>query len=62
MNITKITPTTPNCYGVCCPPHGRCDRYHAVDGAVDSPRTIATCLDMVTGERPLFIERSAQAV
>ena len=56
MNITPITENTPHCYGVLCPVHAECARYHAVNGAIGSPHTVATCRDMTTGELPLFVQ------
>lgn len=58
MTIAKITETTPACYGVTCPQHGRCARYAAVEHTpVD--HTIATCCD-AAGARPLFVELKAE--
>ena len=52
-----MTEQTPHCYGVCCPLHGRCARYLAVDGVIGNVETIGTC---ATGEdsytRPLFVQ------
>jgi hypothetical protein len=53
MSITPITASAPACYGVCCPQHGHCARYAAVDGMTGA-HAIATCDDEGTGARPLF--------
>jgi hypothetical protein len=53
MNVMPITPTSPACFGTCCPIHARCARYQAVDGT----RTvffIATC-STDGDKRPLFL-------
>ena len=42
------------CFGVMCPQHKRCARYHAVEGAGAGQSFIATCDVRGTGERPLF--------
>lgn len=58
--IIPITPTTPNCYGVCCEKHAQCARYQAVDGAIGDPHTIGTCSE--TGaSRPLFLVKVVAA-
>jgi hypothetical protein len=53
MNISPITEKTPACYGICCPMHGRCERYAAVE-STSIDHTIATCDDGADG-RPLFV-------
>ncbi len=53
--ITPITPTVPQCFGVCCPQHGECARYAAMDGSVGDHSRISTCDDHGTGDRPLFV-------
>lgn len=53
MNITPITATTPSCFGVMCPNHSKCQRYHLIDGAPAHQQRIGTCDD--NGERPLFV-------
>ena len=40
------------CLGVCCPTHHECQRYLAVEGAINA-EFIGTCLE--DGKRPLFI-------
>jgi hypothetical protein len=54
MNITTITADRPTCFGVCCPLHGRCARYDAVNDSQENFR-IAMCGNG-DGEHPLFIE------
>ena len=57
MTLTRIdpkNPAAPACFGVCCPQHGHCARYAAVDG-MTGPHAIATCDDEGTGNRPLFV-------
>ncbi len=58
MTLHPITPAQPACFGVCCPVHGRCTRYAAVDGAPASLPIIATCER--DAERPLFIDQRAE--
>ncbi len=58
MNITPITDSTPACYGICCPKHGQCARYQAVE-APTTVSVIATCLDGA-GDRPLFVEQISE--
>ena len=53
MTLRPITATDPACFGVCCPQHGRCARYSAIDGLEGDSQPIATCEDGA-GERPLF--------
>jgi hypothetical protein len=55
MTIKPITDTTPACFGVCCPQHGQCARYAAVESAWGAD-SIATCDDDGTGQRPLFLQ------
>lgn len=59
MTIQPITDTTPACYGVCCPMHGQCARYAAIETA-STVHIIATCED--AGERPLFSQALALPV
>lgn len=59
MTIQPITETTPACFGVCCPVHGKCARYQAAEGA-QGATAIATCDDNGDGSRPLF--RQAEEV
>lgn len=54
MNITHITNEAPACYGICCPKHGQCARYEAVE-TTSMDHTISTCED-AAGQRPLFID------
>jgi hypothetical protein len=51
MNITRITSSTP-CFGVCCPQHGQCQRYAAVEGH-SGHHVMDTC-DPGDGSRPWF--------
>lgn len=52
------TPVEPACYGVVCPAHEHCARYHAAEG---QPReTIPTCAD-AHGARMLFMRVTGQA-
>lgn len=53
MTITPKTETIPACYGVCCPDHGECKRYAAVESTLPG-HTIGTC-DDGQGGRPLFV-------
>lgn len=55
MSIIPITASTPACYGICCPQHGQCARYDALEGSDPVLATIATCMDGA-GERPLFVQ------
>lgn len=56
MTIIPITPTTPACYGMCCPLHPDCQRYAAVEGThVIEP--MVSCLDK--GEYPMFVKAIA---
>ncbi len=57
MNIIPITPASPACYGVLCPQHECCARYHAAEGT--PAHTIGTCES--GGELPLFIATEVQA-
>lgn len=51
---TPKPPTEKACYGVMCPQHANCQRYHAVNGAPQGTKFIGTCSE--TGEsRPLFL-------
>ena len=51
----------PACYGVCCPLHGRCARYTAVDGAVGTIKIIGTCAtDTNSYARPLFVQATGE--
>ena len=54
MSVAAITPTHPACYGVCCPKHGQCVRYEAVEAMTSSQLAIATC-ETQCGARPLFL-------
>jgi len=54
VNVRPITPTTPACFGVCCPKHGQCTRYEAVNGP-EGANAIATCDDAGGNEWPLFV-------
>lgn len=54
MTISRITPTTPVCMGVCCHQHASCNRYALVDGASDTTPRIATCQE--DSEFPLFVQ------
>ena len=52
MTIIPITSNEPACFGVLCPAHEHCARYHAAEGL---PKiTIATC-EGADGERPLYV-------
>lgn len=51
MHIRPITQQTP-CFGICCPQHGQCQRYAAVDGN-DELAVLDTC-DPGDGTRPQF--------
>ena len=53
--ITRVTPSHPPCYGVCCHLHQRCHRYHLVDGMAGHTHAISTC--QIGAEFPLFLER-----
>ncbi len=55
MTITKITPSTPTCMGICCPRHGACARYLEIDGSSPDDHRIATCAE--GEERPMFVMR-----
>ena len=57
MSIRPITPTTPVCYGVCCPRHQACHRYHLVEGMAEHTQAISSC--QAGAEFPLFLERTA---
>ena len=57
MNITKITKTTPACFGVGCPVHYRCERYYLVDMAPAWQIRIGICEGFGIGQFPLFLER-----
>lgn len=59
MRHIPIKVALPNCYGVCCPCHGVCARYLAVEGA-DSDDIIATCEVVGISERPLFVPVSVE--
>ena len=54
MTIIPITPTTPACYGMCCPLHPDCQRYAAVNGQHYLVQPIVSCLDK--GEYPMFVK------
>jgi hypothetical protein len=58
--ITKITPTHPACYGVCCQLHARCARYAAVEGSVAT--TVLDTCDPGDGSRPQFVEVNGSEV
>jgi hypothetical protein len=49
-----IQPAEPACFGVCCPSHGRCERYHAVEKRPCDEAVLETCIDG-TGAFPLFL-------
>lgn len=51
MSIIPITPTEPACFGVVCPMHEHCARYHAAEGT--PLHTIDSCQQ--GDERPLFV-------
>ena len=53
MNIAPITNKNPACFGVMCPNHGQCARYHMVDGKPAGQTVIGTCER--DGARPLFL-------
>lgn len=53
MVILLKTPTNPACFGVACPNHNKCTRYHAVEHSFMP--AMATCDDHGTGEHPEFI-------
>ncbi len=59
MVVAAITESVPACYGTCCEQRAQCKRYAAVDG--DALHFIATCDEMGTGERPLFIPIKSEA-
>ena len=46
------------CYGMCCPMHGRCARYHAVEGMASHHVAIISCATP-DGQRPRFIAARA---
>ena len=54
MTIVPITNTTPACYGIACPKHGACARYHAVE-QTSPDHTQGTC-DDGQGGRPMFVD------
>jgi hypothetical protein len=55
--ITKITPVEPACFGVMCPMHEHCERYHAAEG--QPVHRIDTCV--AEGDtRPLFVVRAVR--
>ena len=55
MNIHPITTKAPACFGVCCPDHGKCARYAAVNGAPASLPRIGFCETGEDGARVLFL-------
>lgn len=58
MTIIPITPTEPACFGLVCPHHEHCARYHAVEG---TPLvTLDSCQQ--GDERPLFVMRQSEQV
>jgi hypothetical protein len=61
MTITRITDTTPVCYGVMCEQHADCARYRAVDRMPSDAIAIGTCGVPPATERPLFIPVKAAA-
>lgn len=60
MNIVPISDKTPACYGVMCPEHKQCARYHLVDNAPHGQQFIATCEH--GRERPLFVQHRPEEV
>lgn len=58
MSITPRTDTMPACYGVLCPKHAACARYHAVE-QTSMNHTQATC-DDGQGGRPMFVEQKKE--
>lgn len=58
MTIIPITLTEPACYGLMCPQHEHCRRYHAAEG--EPVQTVMTCED-AAGDRPMFVEAREQA-
>lgn len=59
MNITKISQSTPVCFGVACAKHQECARYAAVETATDDVARIATC-DEHGGDHPLFVATKSE--
>ena len=58
MNVIPISESAPACYGICCPTHGLCARYDAVE-TTSMDHTIPTCEDL--GKYPLFVELKKEA-
>jgi hypothetical protein len=61
MVTAVITESVPACFGIACEQHAQCKRYAAVEHR-DALHFIATCDEMGTGERPLFIPIKSEAI
>jgi hypothetical protein len=61
MVTAVITESVPLCFGVLCSQHAQCKRYVEGEGS-DALHFIATCDEMGTGERPLFIPIKSEAI